>query len=66
MSEAQRVWEKHEQPLELQAILEQNFIMDSDSTWRVPDPKKESDLEQLRTKALLREFQQCHENQHHR
>jgi hypothetical protein len=61
MSEAQRAWEKHEQPLELQTILEQNFIMDSDSTWRVPDPKKESDLEQLRTKALLKEFQQCHE-----
>jgi hypothetical protein len=44
MKEAQRVWDKHEQPLELVTILEQNFVKDSDNTWRVPDPKKESDL----------------------
>lgn len=58
MREAQRVWEKHEQPLELLTILEQNFIKDPDDTWRVPDPKKEADLEQLRNRALLKEFQQ--------
>lgn len=58
MKEAQRVWEKHEQPLELITILEQNFIKDTDNTWRVPDPKKEVDLEQLRNRALLKEFQQ--------
>lgn len=58
MKEAQRVWEKHEQPLELINILEQNFITDTDNTWRVPDPKKEADLEQLRNRALLKEFQQ--------
>ena len=46
--EAQRIWEKHEQPLELQTILEQNFVKDPDGTWRVPDPKKEADLEQIR------------------
>ena len=57
MKEAQRVWEKHEQPLELLTILEQNFVKDSDNSWRVPDPKKEADLEQLRTRALLKEFQ---------
>ena len=28
MKEAQRVWEKHEQPLELATILEQNFVKD--------------------------------------
>jgi hypothetical protein len=58
MKEAQRVWEKHEQPLELLTSLEQNFIKDTDNTWRVPDPKKEADLEQLRNRALLKEFQQ--------
>jgi hypothetical protein len=58
MQEAQRVWEKHEKPLELQTILEQNFVEDSDGNWRVPDPKKEADLEQLRHRALMKEFQQ--------
>ncbi len=58
MKEAQRAWEKHEQPLELQVILEQNFIKDGDGTWRVPDPKKEADLEQLRHRTLMKEFQQ--------
>lgn len=30
MKEAQRVWDKHEQPLELRTILEQNFLQDDD------------------------------------
>ncbi|MCZ2153083.1 MAG: hypothetical protein LC114_04145 [Bryobacterales bacterium] len=58
MKEAQRVWEKHEQPLELRMILEQNFLEAKDGSWHVPDPKKESDLEQIRSRALLKEFQQ--------
>jgi hypothetical protein len=58
MKEAQRVWEKHEQPLELLTILEQNFIEDLSGTWRVPDSQKESDLEQVRHRFLLKEFQQ--------
>ena len=58
MREAQRVWEKHEQPLELLAILDQNFVKDPDGSWRVPDPKKEADLEQIRNRALIKEFQQ--------
>jgi len=57
MKEAQRVWEKHEQPLELLTILEQNFLEDK-GKWRVPDPKKEGDLEEVRHRSLLREFQQ--------
>ena len=57
MHEAQRIWEKHEQPLELLTILEQNFVKDPDGSWRVPDPKKEADLEQIRNRALLKEFQ---------
>ena len=44
--------------LELLTILEQNFVKDPDGTWRVPDPKKEADLEQIRNRALLKEFQQ--------
>ncbi len=58
MQEAQRSWMEHEQPLELRTILEQNFIEDEAGAWRVPDPKKESDLEQLRHRALMKEFQQ--------
>ncbi|MDX2029965.1 MAG: site-specific DNA-methyltransferase [Blastocatellia bacterium] len=58
MQEAQRVWGQYEQPVELRAILVQNFIEDDDSTWHVPDPKKEADLEHLRNRALVKEFQQ--------
>lgn len=58
MKEAQRVWEKHEQPLELRTILDQSFVEERDGTWRVPDPKKEADLEQIRHRALMKEFQQ--------
>ena len=31
---------------------------DGGGKWRVPDPKKEADLEQLRHRALMKEFQQ--------
>jgi hypothetical protein len=58
MKEAQRVWEKHEQPLELQTILDQNFLHDEQGQWRIPDAKSEADLEHVRNKALLKEFQQ--------
>lgn len=61
MQEAQRVWEKHEQPLELATILEQNFLSDDGGKWRVPDAKREGDLEQVRHKALLKEFEQYQE-----
>lgn len=58
MQEAQRVWGQYEQPMELRTILIQNFIEDEGATWRVPDPKKEADLEHLRNRALVKEFQQ--------
>jgi hypothetical protein len=58
MREAQRVWDKHEQPLELRTILEQNFIQDNDDIWRAADSKKEADLEQQRRRQLLKEFQE--------
>jgi hypothetical protein len=58
MREAQRVWEEHEQPIELKTILEQTCIEDKNGVWHVPDPKNEVHLEQLRHRALLKEFQQ--------
>ena len=57
MKEAQRTWEKHEQPVELRGILEENFIQDGQGSWRVADPNVEADLEQLRHRMLLKEFQ---------
>lgn len=48
-------WEKQ---LELSEILDQNFLQDEKGRWYVPDPNKQADLEKLREKALLREFEQ--------
>lgn len=62
MQEAQRVWERHEQPIELMTILEQGFVVDDDGKWHVADPKKDSDLEQVRGRALLREFERYRES----
>ncbi len=62
MKEAQRVWEKHEQPLELQAILDQNFAQDSNGNWQIPDSKNEAHLEQLRNRHLLKEFHEYNES----
>jgi hypothetical protein len=56
MREAQRVWEKHEQPIELGTVLEQNFVRHDDGRWHLADPAREADLEQLRHRALLKEF----------
>lgn len=42
---------------ELGLLLEQNFVQDEGGRWYVPDPKKASDLEKLRRRALLREFE---------
>jgi len=85
-------WQKHERPLELSDMLEQNFLRydgrgevpsqihsylstnfrelrnlpnDDESLrargkdrWYVPDPNKAGDLEKLRDKALLKEFEE--------
>ena len=85
-------WQKHEKPLELSELLEQNFLRydgkgevpaqihsylstnfkelrnlpkDDENLrakgkdrWYVPDPNKAGDLEKLREKALLKEFQE--------
>jgi DNA modification methylase len=49
---------RHEKLPELMHILEQNFLQDNQGRWYVPDPNKASDLEKIRNKALLREFNQ--------
>jgi len=41
---------------ELQDILNENFIQESDGRWRTPDPNEAKDRESLRTKVLLKEF----------
>jgi len=46
----------HEELPELLEMLNQNFLEDDVHRWYVPDPNKEADLEKLREKALLKEF----------
>ena len=58
MREAQRIWEKHEQPIELLRILEENFVQDSSGAWHIADSNNEAHLEQLRHRSLMKEFQQ--------
>ena len=41
---------------ELMLILEENFIKEPDGKWRLPNIQDDVDKNQLRTKALLREF----------
>jgi len=53
--------EKHEDLPELSKILEQNFLQNDDGKWYIPDSSKEVDLEKLRNKTLLREFQEYKE-----
>jgi len=48
---------KHEALPELSDLLGQNFLQDEAGRWYVPDPSKASDLEKVRQRALLREFQ---------
>jgi hypothetical protein len=42
---------------ELRDLLEASFLQDDQDRWYVPDPKKTEDLEKLRTRALLKEFE---------
>jgi hypothetical protein len=43
--------------LELADILEENFLKDEQGKWYVPDPENEADLEKLRAKPLLKQFE---------
>lgn len=57
--QARGVVRKGDRLPELDDILEENFIKEPDGKWRVPDANDEKDLEILRTKALLKEFNLC-------
>jgi len=93
-------WQKHEKPLELSELLEQNFLrydgksdvpsqihsylssnfkelrkLEKDDPalkskakdrWYVPDPNKAGDLEKLRERALMREFEEYRESKQKR
>jgi len=52
---------RHEKLPELTELLEQNFLRDEAGRWYVPDPNKQSDLEKIREKALLKEFEEYRE-----
>jgi hypothetical protein len=92
MRETQGGWQKHEKPLELSVLLEENFLrydghgdvpsqihsylssnfkqlrglpkdnvslrVKAEDRWYVADPAKSGDLEKLRERALLREFEE--------
>jgi predicted RNA methylase len=49
---------KHEALPELRDLLQQYFIRTEDETWVVPNPDNEKHIEEIRLKALLREFQE--------
>jgi DNA modification methylase len=48
---------RHEQLPELNQLLEENFLKDKQDRWYVPDPAHAGDLEKLRERGLLREFE---------
>jgi len=49
---------KHEKMPELLDMLKENFLQDDSGRWYVPDINKQSDLEKLREKKLLKEFEE--------
>jgi 16S rRNA G966 N2-methylase RsmD len=49
---------RHEALPELSDMLAQNLLKDEQDRWYVPDPARQEDLEKLRERSLLREFQE--------
>lgn len=49
---------RYEKLPELRELLEQNFLQDEAERWYLPNVDKQADLEALRERALLREFQE--------
>lgn len=45
---------KGEVEVELKDVLEENFIQEADGSWRIPDMNEQKDRDALRTKALLK------------
>ena len=52
------VLKKGEKIPELATLLEENFLRDDAGKWYIPDPKKIGDVEKLREKNLIREFEE--------
>jgi hypothetical protein len=50
--------DKFEKLPELSAILEQNFLQDLKGQWYVPDTNKLADLDKVRERSLLKEFEE--------
>jgi DNA modification methylase/predicted RNA-binding Zn-ribbon protein involved in translation (DUF1610 family) len=48
--------EKHEKMPELMTLLEQNFLLDAEGRWYMPDPDRQADMEAIRYRALIHEF----------
>lgn len=46
-----------EEPPDLKHLLEQAFVQDDEARWYVPDPKKEADLEKVRMRERLKQFE---------
>lgn len=42
---------------EMRTILEENYLKNDKGQWYLPDPENEADLEKLRTKRLLKQFE---------
>jgi DNA modification methylase len=55
--EVQEGLPEYEQLPELLEILRDNFLQDDSGGWYVPDPAKAGDLEKLRRRSLLNEFE---------
>lgn len=49
--------DRYESLPELQTLLEENFLQDEKGKWYIPDTTKESDIEKLREKKLIKEFE---------
>ena len=49
--------DKYEKIPELSTLLEENFLIDADGKWYIPDVTKEADVTKLREKKLLKEFE---------
>jgi len=56
MAELQSGLASWEELPELRDMLEANFVDDGTGRWAVPDPQRSEHLDQIRTRALLREF----------
>ena len=53
---------KFEKLPELSQILQENFLQDESGKWYIPDPSKHKDLEKIRIRSLLKEFEEYKAN----